>query len=59
MVGMNKEPIESDRWPVEIGEQMAAVHRVYSAVDTTADPRLLELLKLAEEIRADCENPAH
>ena len=56
MVGMNKEPIESDRWPVEIGEQMAAVHRVYSAVDTTADPRLLELLKLAEEIR---ENPAH
>jgi hypothetical protein len=57
MVGMNKEPIESDRWPVEIGEQMAAVHRVYSAVDTTADLRLRELL--AEEIRAYCENPAH
>ena len=57
MVGMNKESIESDRLPVEIGEHMAAVHRVYSAVDTTADPRLLELL--AEEIRAYCENPAH
>lgn len=59
MVGMNKEPIEADRWPVEIGEQMAAVHRIYPAEYMIADPRLVELLKLAEEIRADCENPAH
>jgi hypothetical protein len=34
--------------PAEIGEQMAAAHRIYPA----ADPRLVELLKLAEELRS-------
>jgi hypothetical protein len=56
MIGMNKEPVESDRWPGEIGEQMAAVHRmIYSAGNTAADPRLLELLKLVEELGAEGE----
>jgi hypothetical protein len=56
MIGMNKEPVESDRWPGEIGEQMAAVHRlIYSARNTAADPRLLELLKLVEELGAERE----
>jgi hypothetical protein len=55
MLGMNtvlaKGPVEPspDEWPAEIGEQMAAVHRIYPIVDTAADPRLVELLKLAEE----------
>jgi hypothetical protein len=55
MLGMNTvletEPVEptADEWPAEIGEQMAAVHRIYPVVDTAADPRLVELLKLAEE----------
>jgi hypothetical protein len=31
---------------------MAAVHRIYPVVDTATDPRLVELLKLAEEWRA-------
>jgi hypothetical protein len=47
-----KEPVETDQWPAEIGEQMAAVHRM----NTAADPRLVELLKLVEELR---EKPAH
>ncbi len=47
MLDLNaKEPVETpDQWPAEIGEQMAAAHR------TDTDPRLLELLKLAEELR--------
>ena len=55
MLGMNtvlaKGPVESapNEWPAEIGEQMAAVHRIYPVVDTAADPRLVELLKLVEE----------
>jgi hypothetical protein len=38
------------RAAAEIGEQMAAAHRIYPVVDT--DPRLVELLKLVEELRA-------
>ena len=56
MASMNKEPVELDLWPAEIGEQMAAVHRIY---DTATDARLFELLKLAEELRVDCEQRAH
>jgi hypothetical protein len=26
---LQKEPVEIDQWPVEIGEQMAAAHRIY------------------------------
>ncbi len=50
MLGMNtlraKEPVQTapDQWPAEIGKQMAAAHRI----DT--DPRLPELLKMAEEL---------
>ena len=29
------------------------MHRIYPVADTTADPRLTELLKLVEELRAD------
>jgi hypothetical protein len=57
MIGMNKEPVESDRWPGEIGEQMAAVHRMIHSVGNTADPRLVELLKLVEELGAEREAP--
>ena len=46
-----KEPdtLAPERWPADIGEQMAAAHRIYPKA---ADPRLVELLKLAEELRA-------
>ncbi len=50
-----KEPVEPvpDRWPAEIGEQMAAVHQmIYPVANSAADPRLVELLKLAEGLRA-------
>jgi hypothetical protein len=57
MISMNKEPVEPDQWPAGISEQMAAVHRIYPVVDTTADPRLVELLKLAEELRRLWEIP--
>ena len=55
MLGMNtlqaKEPdtLAPERWPADIGEQMAAAHRIYPKA---ADPRLVELLKLAEKLRA-------
>jgi hypothetical protein len=49
MFGMIKEPITSDQWPIEIGDQMAAVHRIYLAEDTTTELRLVEPLKLAED----------
>jgi hypothetical protein len=58
MLGMNtfgaKEPVETTpyQWPTEIGEQMAAAHRIYPVVDSAADPRLIELLKVVEELRA-------
>jgi hypothetical protein len=57
MIGMNKEPVEPDRWPGEIGEQMAAVHRMIYSVGNTADPRLVELLKLVEELDAERDAP--
>ena len=46
-----KEPdtLAPERWPADIGEQMAAAHRIYPKA---ADPRLVELLKLAEELGA-------
>jgi hypothetical protein len=49
MLSMNtlraKEPETApDQWPVEIGEQMAAAHRIHP-VDAAADPRLIEPLK--------------
>jgi hypothetical protein len=54
MVGMNKGLVEPDRWPAEIGEQMAAVHQmIYLDANTAADPRLVELLKLVEELGAE------
>ena len=31
----------------------AEVHRIYPVANTAADPRLVELLKLVEELRAD------
>ena len=58
MLGTNtqraKEPVDTtpDQWPADIGEQMAAVHRIYPIVDKDADPKLVELLKFAEELRA-------
>jgi hypothetical protein len=57
MLGMNtllaKEPVETapEQWPVEIGEQMAAAHRIYPVLDKAADLRLAELLRVAEESR--------
>jgi hypothetical protein len=60
MVGMNKEPIGPDRWPAEIGEQMAAVHQmIYPDAHSAADPRLVELLKLVEEFGAERAGSAH
>ena len=49
-----KEPVDTtpDQWPADIGEQMAAVHRIYPIVDTAADPKLVELLKFVEDLRA-------
>ena len=38
--------------PIEAAE----VHRIYPVANTTADPRLHELLKLVEELRADRED---
>ena len=54
MLGMNtqraKEPVDTtpEHWPADIGEQMAAAHRIYPIVDTAADPKLVELLKFVE-----------
>jgi hypothetical protein len=60
MIGMNMELVEPDRWPAEIGEQMAAVHRmIYPVANTAADPRLIELLKVVEELGADREDAPH
>jgi hypothetical protein len=60
MVGMNKEPVGPDRWPAEIGEQMAAVHQmIYPVANTAADPRLVELLKVVEELGAERADSAH
>ena len=53
MLGTNtqraKEPVDTtpDQWPADIGEQMAAVHRIYPIVET-AEPKLVELLKFVE-----------
>ena len=58
MLGMKtqpaKEPVDKtpDQWPTDIGEQMAAVHRIYAIVDTAAPPKLVELLKFVEDLRA-------
>jgi hypothetical protein len=60
MVGMNKEPVGPDRWPAEIGEQMAAVHQmIYPDANAAADPRLVELLKLVEEFGAERAESPH
>jgi len=53
MVGMNTQRAKAqdttpDKWPADIGEQMAAVHRIYPIVETAADPKLVELLKFVE-----------
>ena len=50
MVGMNTQRAKAqdttpDKWPADIGEQMAAVHRIYPIVET-ADPK--QLLKFVE-----------
>jgi hypothetical protein len=46
-----KEPAETatDQEQVETAE----VHRIYPVATTATDPRLVELLKLVEELRAD------
>jgi hypothetical protein len=56
-----KEPVETavDQQPAEVGEtpsETAEVHRIYPVANTAADPQLLELLKLVEELRADRED---
>jgi hypothetical protein len=71
MLGMNKLraiaggklPLKDkdDQGPVEtaVGQEpveTAEVHRIYPVANTAADPRLLELLKLVEELRADRED---
>ncbi len=71
MLGMNKLraiaggklPVKDkdDQTPVNtaVGPQpieTAEVHRIYPVANTTADPRLHELLKLVEELRADRED---
>ena len=43
---------KDDQTPVETAE----VRRIYPVANTTADPRLHELLKLIEELRADRED---
>ena len=54
MLGMNTQRAKGqvdttpDQWPADIGEQMAAVHRIYPTVETAADPKLVELLKFVE-----------
>ena len=47
-------PLETatGREPVETAE----LHRIYPVANTAAEPRLLELLKLVEELRADRED---
>jgi hypothetical protein len=45
-----KEP--TDQPPAEVGET-AEVHRIYPGANTAADPRLVELLKLVEDLRID------
>jgi hypothetical protein len=50
-----KEPVETapdQEKPVETAE----VHRIYPVGNTGADPRLVELLKLVEELRAHLED---
>ena len=49
-----KEPVDTtaDKWPADIGEQMAWVHRIYPIVDTASDAPLVDLLKLVEDLRA-------
>jgi hypothetical protein len=53
-----KEPVQTvpDQEPAEVGQQMAEVHHIYPVAHTAADPRLIELLKLVEELRADRED---
>jgi hypothetical protein len=62
MLGMNKlraiaggkppTKDKDDQSPVETAE----VHRIYPVASAAADPRLVELLKLIEELRADRED---
>jgi hypothetical protein len=55
--GKPKEPV--DQQPAEVGEtpaETAEVHRIYPVANTAADPRLIELLKFVEELRADRED---
>lgn len=42
----------ADKEPVKTAE----VHRIYPVANTAADPRLVELLKVVEELRADRED---
>ncbi len=69
MLGMNKLraiaggklPVKDkdDQTSVNTGSQpieTAEVHRIYPVANTTTDPRLHELLKLVEELRADRED---
>jgi hypothetical protein len=56
-----KEPAETavGQEPAEVGQEpveTAEVHRIYPVANTAADPWLIELLKLVEELRADRED---
>ena len=42
----------ADKEPVKT----AGIHRIYPVANTAADPRLVELLKVVEELRADRED---
>jgi hypothetical protein len=53
-----KEPVETavGQEPADVGQkstETAEVHRIYPVANTAADPRLIELLKLVEELRTD------
>ena len=58
MLGMNRQRAKAqvdttpDQWPADIGEQMAAAHRIYPIVET-ADPKQLLKFVEASESAAD------
>jgi hypothetical protein len=54
MLGMNTlRAITGGKLPAKEPVETAEVHRIYPVANTTADPRLVELLKLVEELRTD------
>ena len=53
-----KERVETavEQQPAEAPAEAAEVPRIYPIAKTAVDPRLIELLKLVEELRADRED---